>query len=81
MILSSSVGDGGGVSIEVVIVIAAVVAAIVVVGVGVVGFRGAILLLVVLVFPGTGVLGPAAFLGRLFDLSAVAGVLLSSWSA
>ncbi len=80
MILSSSVGDGGRVSIEIVVIISAVIPAVVVVGVGVVGLRGAALPLVVPVFSSTRVLGPSVFLGGLFNFSGVTGVFLSSWS-
>ncbi len=66
MTLSSSVRVGGGVSIKIVIVISAIVATIVVVGVGVVGFWGAALLFVVLVFLGTGAFGSSASFGRHF---------------
>ncbi len=49
-LLSSSVRDGGRVSIEVIVVISPIVPAIVVVGIGVVQFWGAALLVVILVF-------------------------------
>ncbi len=49
MILSSSVGDGGGVSIDVVIVVPSVISSVIVVGIGVVGLRGVALPFVVLV--------------------------------
>ncbi len=80
MILSSSVRDGGGVSIEIVIVISAVVAAIVVVRVRVIGLWGTALLPVVFVFPTPGVFGSSASFGGSFGLSGVAGLLLLSWS-
>ncbi len=51
---SSSVGDGGGVSIEVVVVIPQVIATIVVMGVGVVGLQGVALSSVALVFSVSG---------------------------
>ncbi len=79
MILSSSVGDGGGVSIEIVVLISTVIAAVVVMGVGVVGLRGAALLLVVLVLAAAGVFGSSARFGGSFNFLAVVGVLLSSW--
>ncbi len=80
MTLSSSVGDGGGVSIKVGIVISTVISAVVVVGVGVVRFGGTTLLLVVFVFSVPGSFGPSAFLSRLLGLSGVMGLLLLSWS-
>ncbi len=80
MILSSSVRDGGRVSIEIIVIISAVIPTIVVVGVGIVGFWGTALLFVVPVLSASGVFSSAAFLGRLFDLSAIAGVFLSSWA-
>ncbi len=80
MILSTSVGDGGGVSIEVVVVISAVVTAIVVMGVRVVRLRGAALFFVVLVFAVMGVFLSSARFGGLCDFSGVSGVFLLSWS-
>ncbi len=64
MILSSSVGVGGRVSIEIVIVISAVEAAIVVVGIGVVGLQGAAMLLVVSMFSVATGFGSSASSGR-----------------
>ncbi len=62
---SSSVGDGGGVSIEVVVVVPSVVPAIIVVGVRVVGFGCSTLPFVVSMFSVSGFPGflgsPASF--------------------
>ncbi len=80
MILSSSVRDGGGVSIKVGVVVSAVVAAIVIVGVGVVGFWGAALFSVVFVLPTAGVFSSSTSFGGSFGLSGVAGLFLLPWS-
>ncbi len=80
MILSSSVGDGGGVSIEIVIVISAVVAAVVVMGVGVIGLQGAALLLVMFMLSTTGVFGSSASFGGSFGFPGVAVLFLLSRS-
>ncbi len=80
MILSSSVGDGGGVSIEIVVVISAVVPAVVVVGVRVVGLWGVALLFMVFVFATPGVFRSSASFGGLFGFSGVSGLFLLSWS-
>ncbi len=88
-ILSSSVRDGGGVSIcgavvkglvEVGVVVSAVVSIVVVLRVGVIGFGGAALSLVVSVFLGSGFFGSATFLCGLFSLSGVVGLFLLSRS-
>ncbi len=79
MILSSSVGVTGRVSIEIAVVISAVVPAVVVMGVRVVRLRGAAPLCVVSVLSVSAVFGFHARLGGLFDLSAITGMLLSSW--
>ncbi len=80
MILSSSVRDGGGVSINIGVVISTVVSAVIVLRVRVVGFGGAALLLVVFVFSVSGSFGPATFLGGLFSFSWVTGLFLLPWS-
>ncbi len=83
--ISSSIGVGGGVSIEIVVVIFSIVAAVVVVGVGVVGLRGAALFLVVSMFLGAGVFLSSASAGgsvllRRFEHSFLLRLFLLSWS-
>ncbi len=60
MILSSSVGVSGRVSIDVVIVVPSIISGVVVVGVGVVGLWGAALSPMMLVFSVAGTFGSSA---------------------
>ncbi len=94
MILSSSVGVGGGVrmgiivtedagddSIEVVVVVSPVISSVIVVGVRVVGLRGAAMLFVVSVFSATGFsLSGQLFVFRGFKRSLFLRLFLLSWS-
>ncbi len=79
MILSSLVGDGSGVSIDVVIVIPSIVSGVVVMGIGVIGFGGAALLPVVFVLSAAGLLGFSARFSGSFSVSESVLFLLS-WS-
>ncbi len=62
-ILSSSVGVGGGVSIEIVVIISAVEAAVVVMGIGIVGFWGSAPFPMMSVLSVAGTSGSVATLG------------------
>ncbi len=83
MTLSSSVGDGGGVLIEVVVIVPAVVSAVVVVGVGVIEFGGTALSPVVSVFSAPWFpwfLCSSAGFGGWVGLSGFTVLLLLPWS-
>ncbi len=80
MILSSSVGVGGGVSIEIVIVISSIVPTVVIVGVRVIGLWGATLFSMVFVLSTPGMFGSSTSFGGLFGFSGVAGLFFLSWS-
>ncbi len=80
MILSSSVGDGGRVSIEIVVVVSAVVTAVVIVGVGVIGLWGAALFSKMFVLPVSWVFGSFASFGGSFGFSGVTGLFFLSRS-
>ncbi len=79
MILSSSVGDGGRVLIEIVVVISAVVAAVVIMGVRVVGLWGAALFSVMFVLSATGYFGFSTRFGGAFSFFEGSVLLLLSW--
>ncbi len=80
IILSSSVGDGGGVLIEVVVVVSAVISAVVVMGVRVVRLWGTALFSMVLVLSATGYFGFSARFGGALSFFEGSVLLLLSWS-
>ncbi len=82
MILSSSVGDGGGVLIKVVVVVSAVVPTIIVVGVRVVELGSVALSFVISVLPApwfSWFLCPSASFGGCVGLSGITVLLLLPW--